>query len=76
MDLILSQIFGATPFIPFKIGALILFALYIAYAFIVYRQTLTMTKVVEADVSSTITLLSLIHFLSSIFLFIWTIIFL
>lgn len=66
----------SSPFGIIKIAILILLFLYLAFAFIVLRQTNLMSKVVEADVTPTIQLIALVHFLSAVFVFIWVIIFL
>lgn len=67
----LENLLGFTPFAMIKMGLLILILLYIAFGFIVLRQTNTMSKVVEADVSATIQLISLIHFLAIVGLFLF-----
>ncbi len=76
MENILSTLLVNSPFTAIKIAILILLILYLAFGFIVYRQTNQMAKVVEADVTSTIKLASLIHFLAIVFVFFWAIIFL
>lgn len=76
MDDIISNILSVSPFLLLKIPILILLALYIAFTFIVFRQTSIMAKIVEVDVSGTVQLFTLIHFLASVGMFFWVIFFL
>lgn len=76
MEEIFKSLFFISPFVIIKIAILILLLLYVAFAFIVERQTIIMSKVVEADVTENIKLASLLHLFSTIFLFIWVLIFL
>ncbi|MBI4067351.1 hypothetical protein HY407_03130 [Candidatus Gottesmanbacteria bacterium] len=76
MGELLRNILQESPFLLIKIPIIILLLLYISYTFIVMRQTSIMSKIVEIDVSQTVQLLSLIHFLTSLFLLVYALIFL
>ncbi|MBI2611633.1 hypothetical protein HYW54_02685 [Candidatus Gottesmanbacteria bacterium] len=70
IDTIITSLI-TSPLIIVKIAILILLLLYLAFGFIVYRQTQVMTKIIEADVSPTVQLFALIHLLGIIFVFLW-----
>ncbi|KKR33729.1 MAG: hypothetical protein UT63_C0012G0008 [Candidatus Gottesmanbacteria bacterium GW2011_GWC2_39_8] len=67
---LLASLINFSPFLLIKVLVLILTFFYILVAFVIFRQTSLMTKVVEAEVSSMIELITGVHFLSAIFVFI------
>ena len=73
LDLIINTI-QESPLILVKIALLIVLLLYITFGIIVYRQTQTMTKLIDASASKTVELIAFIHLLAIIFLFLWTLI--
>ncbi|MBI2617611.1 hypothetical protein HYW55_05760 [Candidatus Gottesmanbacteria bacterium] len=64
------------PQILIKFIALSFLVLHLLFSIIVVRQTQVMTRVVHANISPIIIILSLIHLLSSILVFTWVILFL
>ena len=76
MNNFLSDLINFSPFLLIKIPILILLLLYIIYALIILRQTMVMSKIVEVDVTAAIQLIAVIHFLTSIAIFFWVLIFL
>ena len=76
----MEELLNILPLSPFiilvKIPLLVLLLLYIAFTFIVNRQTHIMSKIVEIDVSGLVQLITLIHFLLSIALFLFVLFFL
>ncbi|MBI3380250.1 hypothetical protein HY029_05845 [Candidatus Gottesmanbacteria bacterium] len=64
-----------TPFAIIKILVIILLLLHLSFSFVLMRQTKLMTHVVEAQISPLLYSISIIHLLSSLFVFLWTMIF-
>lgn len=71
----LIKVFQVLPYILFKLFAIVLLLLHFAFSFVLIRQTKIMIHVVEAQISSAIYAIALFHFLSSLFVLIWAIIF-
>jgi hypothetical protein len=72
------SIFSSTSVIHtfVKTGIIILLLMHVAFAVILLRQTRLMSKVIVTSASVFLFTISLIHFLASIFVVIWTIIYL
>lgn len=66
----------AMPFVLIKIFVVILLLLHLSFAFVLIRQTKVMIRVVEAQISPFLYTISIVHFLSSLFVFVWAMIFL
>lgn len=73
---IIANILQTTPLFLFKAFAVMLLLLHLSFAFVLIRQTKMMTHVVEAQISPALYSISIIHFLSSFFVLVWTLIFL
>jgi len=75
-DELLLDLIARLPIIliRFFTGALLL--LHLFFSVIIIRQTKNMIKIVEAQISPTIILISVIHFLVSVVVFIWSLLFL
>jgi len=76
MNNLISNFNTFSPFLFIKIPILILLVLYIIYTIIILRQTMVMSKIIEVDVTATLQLITLIHFLASIAFFFWVLFFL
>lgn len=76
LDQLLINLIPVIPWILFKLLALALLLLHVAFSAVLLRQTKLMITVVEAKISPTIYAITIIHLLFSIFLFLWTIFFL
>ncbi|MBI1863683.1 hypothetical protein HYS03_00505 [Candidatus Woesebacteria bacterium] len=59
------------PWIIVKIPVVILLALYVVFAFVVVRQTRIMTNTLEIGLEVPIKILSYLHFLFALFLFLF-----
>lgn len=70
LENLIAVIISLSPFLLIKICVLVLLFLYSAFAFILFRQTEGMAKVVEAEISPTIVFLAVFHLLGAVFLFI------
>lgn len=75
-DDFITAIFAAAPFFLFKLFTVILLLLHLAFSAVLTRQTKLMTTVVEAKISPAIYAVSIIHFLVSLFVLIWAVLFL
>lgn len=67
--------FTRAPMLLIKLITLVLLLLHLAFSVVLIRQTKLMISVVEAKISSTLYAISVIHFLSSVFVFIWVLLF-
>lgn len=67
--------FPFVPFIIFKILIIAMLLLHTAFSLILVRQTKLMISVIEEKVSSVIYAASMTHLLFSVFVVIWTILF-
>lgn len=76
IEQLIGFIFQKAPFIIIKLIAIVTMALHLAFSFVVIRQTKIMIKVLEAKISPAIYSISVLHFLFSLFVFIWVILFL
>lgn len=63
------------PFILIRIFTIILLLMHILFSVIILRQTSNMSKIIEAQISPTIYLIALIHFMVSVAVFIWSLMF-
>lgn len=64
------------PFLLIKIFTVILLIMHVLFAVIIVRQTKNMSKIIEAQISPTINLITVIHLLASLSVLGWAIIFL
>lgn len=71
----IANLLQTAPFLIIKIFAVVLLFLHLSFSFVLIRQTKIMTQVVEAQISPALYTISIIHFLASLFVFIWTIFF-
>ena len=70
------QFLQKLPILLIKIFTSLLLFLHILFSVVIYRQTKTMTKIVEAQISPTIVLFSVVHLIASIAVLVWFIFFL
>lgn len=73
---IIADLLQTMPFIIIKIFAVALLLLHLAFSLVLMRQIKIMVHVVEAQISPALYSITIIHFLSSLFVFVWGIIFL
>ena len=73
---ILNYLFTEAPLLIAKILVLILLLVHLVFSLVVLRQTKLMIKVVEANISKGIYIFALLHLAASIFVFMWTLLFL
>lgn len=73
---LIAYIFTRAPFLIAKILVIILLLVHLVFSLVVVRQTKMMIKVVEAKISSVIYSISLLHLFASLFVLVWTTIFL
>lgn len=71
----LIEIIPVSPILIFKVFAGILLLLHLAFSIILVRQTKLMIRVIEAQISSVIYMISIIHLLFSFFVLVWVIVF-
>lgn len=71
----LIEIIPVSPLLIFKVFASILLLLHLAFSIILVRQTKLMVRVIEAQISSVIYMISIIHLLFSFFVLVWVIVF-
>ena len=64
------------PYVFLKLFAIVLLFLHLAFSFVLIRQTKIMINVIEEQISPALYTISVIHFLSSLIILIWTLIFL
>lgn len=74
-DEIIFNLLSRLPFILIKIFTIILLLMHVLFSVIILRQTRIMSKIVEAQISPTIYLISIIHLLISISVLIWAFLF-
>ena len=70
------EIIRQLPFILIRFFTVVLLLLHLLFSLIIVRQTSNMSKIVEAQISPTIYLLTVIHFLLSLGVLIWAVLFL
>lgn len=75
LEQFIASLLATTPVFIIKIFVVILLFLHLSFSFVLVRQTKVMIRVVEAQISPLLYTISIIHFLSSLFVFLWTIIF-
>lgn len=71
-----NSILDTLPVLLIKLFSVAFLLLHLAFSFVLIRQTKLMIKVLEAKISSTIYSISMIHFLFSLFVLAWAILFL
>ena len=74
-DLILDLI-NRLPFILIRIFTVILLLMHLLFSVIIVRQTRILSTIIEAQISPTIQLISILHLLASLVVLIFTVIFL
>ena len=75
-DELIFEFIRQLPFLLIKIFTVILLFMHVLLSVIIVRQTRNMIKIVEAQISPTVYLISLIHFTASIIVFGWAVLFL
>ena len=75
-DEFLNQLFTVLPLLLIKIFSVVLLGIHVLFSVILLRQIRLMTKVVEVKSSGIIFTIEVVHLLSSIFLLLWSILFL
>ncbi|MCL4338430.1 hypothetical protein M1271_01940 [Patescibacteria group bacterium] len=75
IEQILVTFITSAPAVFIKAVAVIILFLHLAFSVVVVRQTKLMTGVVEANISPAIYGIAIIHFLFSLFVFMWAILF-
>ena len=75
-DEFLNQLFTVLPLLLIKIFSVVLLGIHVLFSVILLRQIRLMTKVVEVKSSGIIFTIGVVHLLSSIFLLLWSILFL
>jgi len=75
-DELIFDLISRLPFVLIRIFTVIALLLHLFFSIIIVRQTKIMIKIVEAQISPTIYLISVIHFLISLTVFLWAILFL
>lgn len=73
-ELILN-IISLLPFLLIKIFTVILLIMHVLFSVIIVKQTKNMSKIVEAQISPTIYLITVIHMIASLSVLGWAIIF-
>ncbi|OGG00552.1 hypothetical protein A2153_02275 [Candidatus Gottesmanbacteria bacterium RBG_16_38_7b] len=73
-ELILDLI-NRLPFILIKVFTAILLLMHLLFSVIIVRQTRILSKIIEANISPTIQLISFLHLLASLIVLIFTVIF-
>lgn len=76
IEQLIANLIQTAPFILIKLFAIVLLLLHLAFSFVLVRQTKVMIHVIEAQISPALYTVSLIHFLSSLFVLVWAVIFL
>ena len=75
-DELIFDLISRLPFVLIRIFTVIALLLHLFFSIIIVRQTKIMIKIVEAQISPTIYLIYVIHFLISLTVFLWAILFL
>jgi len=75
-DELILDLINRFPFILIRIFTVILLLMHILFSFIIVRQTKILSKIVEAQISPTIQLITVIHFLFSVAVLIFALFFL
>ena len=76
LDEIIFNLISNLPFMLIRIFTVILLLMHILFSIIIVRQTKNMTKIVEAQISPTIYMITIIHLLVSIVVLVWAVFFL
>lgn len=76
IEQLIANLLQFVPSLLVKLFTVILLFLHLAFSFVLIRQTKVMIRVVEAQISPLLYTISIVHFLSSVFVFVWAIIFL
>jgi len=76
MDIYILDFFALNAIYIIKILAAVLLLFYIAFTLVVFQQARLMNKVIDAGVSSIISLIAFSHFAFSLLVFLWVIFFL
>lgn len=74
-ETLLNNEFFEALVIIVKAGISILLLLHLVFSLILIKQTNVMNKVVEVNISPTIYAISIIHFLASLFVLLWLLVF-
>lgn len=69
------NILQAAPLVLLKLFVIALLLFHVSFSVILIKQTKTMIKVLEAQISPALYTISIIHFLFSLFVLIWVLIF-
>lgn len=76
IEQLIINLLAVTPLLLIKLSAVTLLLFHLVFSFVLIRQTKIMIHVVEAQISPTLYAISIIHFLSSLFVLVWVIVFL
>ncbi len=69
----LTQLLVSAPIILVKVFSIVLMIFHLVFSAVLVKQTKLMIAVLEARISSTIYAVSIIHFLTSLFVLLWAI---
>lgn len=75
-DQLIFDLIRNLPFTLFRIFTVLLLLMHILFSFIIVRQTKIMSKIVEAQISPVVNLITLIHLFISLAVSIWVVLFL
>lgn len=73
---IFTSIVSSLPMFIIKLFAIALLILHLGFSIVIVRQTKLMIRVVEAQISPVIYMISVLHLISSVLLLVWVMLFL
>ena len=73
-DELIFELIRDLPFLLIKIFTVILLFMHVLFSIIIVRQTKNMVKIVEAQISPTIYLISMIHLFASLGVLVWAVV--